>query len=194
MKLKDGLKKIRKDHELTRKELAEIIGCSLSHVINLERGVTSLAHEKQLRLIKHFDLSLDFFKFDPDPEESDDNRYDYDVLIGRNVKRLRKQAGLTQQELAEELGYSNSGPISQIELGKRPISKKSILKLADLLGVHIAEIMTFDSDSFDEDEEITSLKSDFNLILKSKTKPSVYDSIENLIRLGAQEIRGFSNQ
>ncbi len=42
-----------------------------------------------------------------------DNKYIY-VIVGKNIRRIRKQKGLTQTELADLIGY-NEGTISNIE-------------------------------------------------------------------------------
>lgn len=43
----------------------------------------------------------------------DDNKYIY-VIIGKNIKRIRKEKGLTQVQLADLIQYSD-GTISNIE-------------------------------------------------------------------------------
>lgn len=45
--------------------------------------------------------------------KKDDNKYIY-VLVGRNIKRIRKEKGLTQVQLADLIHYSE-GTISNIE-------------------------------------------------------------------------------
>lgn len=42
-----------------------------------------------------------------------DNKYIY-VIVGQNIKKIRKEKGLTQVQLAEITGY-NEGTISNIE-------------------------------------------------------------------------------
>lgn len=42
-----------------------------------------------------------------------DNNYIY-VIVGRNIRRIRKEKGLTQVQLADLIGY-NEGTISNIE-------------------------------------------------------------------------------
>ena len=43
----------------------------------------------------------------------DDNKYIY-VIVGKNIRRIRKEKGLTQVELADLIGY-NEGTIANIE-------------------------------------------------------------------------------
>ncbi len=43
----------------------------------------------------------------------DDNKYIY-VIVGKNIRRIRKEKGLTQVQLADLIGY-NEGTIANIE-------------------------------------------------------------------------------
>lgn len=59
------------------------------------------------------------------------------TLLGKKVRRLREEAGLTQSELALIVGLSNSskGVISEVESGKKIPKVEVILQLADYFGV-----------------------------------------------------------
>jgi len=50
------------------------------------------------------------------------------------IKKIRKESGLTQGQLAGALKVSKV-LIAMIETGQKPISKKMILKLADVLNI-----------------------------------------------------------
>lgn len=60
--------------------------------------------------------------------------------VGERIRRLREKAGLTQEELAEiaDLHYSYVG---HIERGTKNPSLKSLTKIADALGVPVAQLM-----------------------------------------------------
>ena len=45
--------------------------------------------------------------------KKDDNKYIY-VIVGKNIRRLRKKHNLTQVQLADLIGY-NEGTIANIE-------------------------------------------------------------------------------
>lgn len=45
--------------------------------------------------------------------KKDDNKYIY-VIVGKNIRRIRKEKGLTQVQLADLIGY-NEGTIANIE-------------------------------------------------------------------------------
>ena len=54
--------------------------------------------------------------------------------VARNVRRYRKERGLTQERLAELADISNTY-IANIECGKTWVSDKTLEKISDALGV-----------------------------------------------------------
>lgn len=57
-------------------------------------------------------------------------------ILGGKIQGLRKSRGITQKELADFLGYSES-LISYIEKGERKISAEDLQKIAKLFSVDI---------------------------------------------------------
>lgn len=72
----------------------------------------------------------------------DDKRYL--ELIGFKVKLLRQRKRMSQQELAEMVGYTNKGMISQVESGKVNITMDKLAKLSGALDIPIYELMKED--------------------------------------------------
>ncbi len=68
-------------------------------------------------------------------------------LVGANLEKLRKQAGFTQEAVAEYLEV-DQGLISKYEKGERPITSDALDRLADLFGCSIGFF-------FGEDETTT---------------------------------------
>lgn len=62
-------------------------------------------------------------------------------LVGRNVRRLRQAAGMTQEQYAERSGFSQQY-ISDLERGRRNPTVVSLLELAAPLGASPAELIT----------------------------------------------------
>ncbi|QEZ68022.1 XRE family transcriptional regulator [Paraclostridium bifermentans] len=60
--------------------------------------------------------------------------------IGANIKKFRKEKGLTQKELAEKIGVSGAY-IQQIENNKKNPSIKTLNKISSALGVTIQELI-----------------------------------------------------
>jgi len=59
---------------------------------------------------------------------------DWRVTIGNNVRRLRGERNLSQEDLAHQAGLT-TGYVSQIERGRRNLSIEALVSLADALGV-----------------------------------------------------------
>lgn len=64
-------------------------------------------------------------------------------LLGENIKKYRKRAGLTQEKLAEEVNCSNSH-IGQIESGRGVPSLNTVLLIANALGVTVDQLVLSD--------------------------------------------------
>jgi transcriptional regulator with XRE-family HTH domain len=61
--------------------------------------------------------------------------------FGQRVKSLRKEKGMSQEELAEKSGL-NRPYISAIEQGKRNVSLEVMEKLAEAMGVEIVILIS----------------------------------------------------
>ena len=61
-------------------------------------------------------------------------------LVGRNVQRIRKKKGLTQEQLAEISGFSQQY-ISGLEQGRRNPTVVTLYELASALGVTHLELV-----------------------------------------------------
>ena len=61
-------------------------------------------------------------------------------LLGANVRRLRTERGLSQEELAWSAGMKRSY-LSDMERGTRNPTVRALSRLADALGVDPAELL-----------------------------------------------------
>jgi len=61
-------------------------------------------------------------------------------LVGRNVGRIRREKGLTQEQLAEISGFSQQY-ISGLEQGRRNPTVVTLYELATVLGVSHMELL-----------------------------------------------------
>ncbi|HLS43981.1 MAG TPA: XRE family transcriptional regulator [Ornithinicoccus sp.] len=64
--------------------------------------------------------------------------------VGSRVRRIRQQLGLTVEEFARASGLS-AGIVSQLERGQGNPSFSTLCRLAEGLGVHVAELLREDS-------------------------------------------------
>jgi transcriptional regulator with XRE-family HTH domain len=55
-------------------------------------------------------------------------------IVGRNIRRLRRERGLSQEDLAAEIGVHRTY-MGGVERGERNLTLRSLERLADRLGV-----------------------------------------------------------
>ena len=75
-----------------------------------------------------------------------------------NIRKLRKQLNMSQQELAEAVGYKGKSMIAQVESGKVNLPASMITKFAEVFQVSELELMGLDApDQPDESKEFAEL-------------------------------------
>lgn len=67
--------------------------------------------------------------------------------LGKKVKQLRKQARMTQTELARQAGLKSKGYISDVEKGKKIPPTELVLKLAEIFHVTTDYLLRDDFDT-----------------------------------------------
>lgn len=65
-------------------------------------------------------------------------------LVGENFARLRKERGLTQEQVEERSGFSQ-WYISSLERGRRNPTIISLYELANAIGVRVADLIADDA-------------------------------------------------
>lgn len=65
-------------------------------------------------------------KAEPEPDHNA-------VIIGRNIAELRKLHGLSQEEFAKRIGYSNKAAVSRMEHGEWVPTADKLKKIAEVL-------------------------------------------------------------
>ena len=63
------------------------------------------------------------------------------VEIGARIKARCLELYMTQEELAQRVGYAHKSSINKIELGERSLMQSKIKPIADALGVSPGHIM-----------------------------------------------------
>jgi len=61
--------------------------------------------------------------------------------FGQKMLLLRKQRGMSLQNLANALGYTGTAYLSRVETGQRQPSLELAIKLADLFGVTVDQLV-----------------------------------------------------
>ena len=56
------------------------------------------------------------------------------IVVGRNIRRLRRERGVSQEDLADEIGVHRTY-MGGVERGERNLTLRSLERLAERLGV-----------------------------------------------------------
>ena len=64
------------------------------------------------------------------------------AMLGASIRRERLSQGISQQRLAEAIG-TDQAVIARLEAGKRNTGIAAYIKIADALGVNLAELVEF---------------------------------------------------
>jgi transcriptional regulator with XRE-family HTH domain len=62
--------------------------------------------------------------------------------IARTIHRIRKEKGLTQEQLAEKLGISLTY-MGRLEIGQRIPNLRMLYRIAEILGVPVRDLIPF---------------------------------------------------
>lgn len=66
-----------------------------------------------------------------------------DMIFGQKLRRLREAKGITQQQLAEKLGFVSNSYVSEVESGRFIPSKEKLRKIAKALNVPFKKLNGF---------------------------------------------------
>lgn len=107
-----------------------------------------------------------------------------------NIKKLRKLHRMSQQELAEAVGYKGKSMIAQIENGGVNLPSSMISKFAEVFNVSELELMGIDGTNDDDirDQVIDTFVHNSD----DKTLLSLYHQASEKDRLMVDYILGFS--
>ncbi|MCD7722518.1 MAG: transcriptional repressor LexA [Clostridiales bacterium] len=63
------------------------------------------------------------------------------MTVYEKIRYLREQQGMSQQELADKIGYKSRSTINKIELGQRDLTQSKVAAFAKALGVSFAYLI-----------------------------------------------------
>ena len=85
--------------------------------------------------------------------------------VGENILLMRKQLGLTQEELAKKMGYKSKSTINKIELGINDIPQSKIVQFAEVLGTTPAHLMGWNEENVKNSPEKIELSEGEEMLL-----------------------------
>ncbi len=75
--------------------------------------------------------------------------------IGKRIKEKRESLGITQEELAQKLGYKNKSTIAKIETGTNDIIQSKVVEFATALQTSVSYLMGWDEPSISSPQKRT---------------------------------------
>lgn len=132
----ENIKYLRRQNGLTQKEFAEKIGAGRVTVCNWEQGTREPELKVIIKIADFFQVSLDALILaelkPPVP------------LYAKNVKYLRKKHEMTQDDMANLIGYRGKQGYNAIETGKLGLSVEKLEKISDYFGVTLDQLVKQD--------------------------------------------------
>ena len=61
--------------------------------------------------------------------------------LGKRLRVIRKQRGLSQSQLANLMGYKDHSTLAKVETGVNDITVETLYKYASALGVNVIDIL-----------------------------------------------------
>lgn len=108
------------------------------------------------------------------------------MTIYDRIKKLREEQGLSQQTLAEKVGFKTASAVNKIELGLRDINQTKIMAFAEALNVSPAYLMGWEDGT-------VSIKRIGKIKLLSGDKAEIeIDTPQNIVADSAIQIKGDS--
>jgi len=81
------------------------------------------------------------------------------MCLGKNIRYLRKKRGLSQEQLADKLGYKSFTTIQKWESGVAEPSVMVVKKLADMFNVNMVNMTTVDIEAQENGNQLGKKKS-----------------------------------
>lgn len=86
------------------------------------------------------------------------------TTIGQRIKKRRLELGLTQEELAEKMGFKSKSAINKIELGINDITQSKVVKFSKVLNTTTAYLMGWEKEPEDLAELTATILQDTDLL------------------------------
>lgn len=109
-------------------------------------------------------------------------------IIGDRIKARRQQLNLSQEELAQKIGYKSRSTINKIELGINDITQSKVIAFAKALDTTPAylmgwtEVIEREKPAIENNDELSAQLKEFDKIFMSLS-PEAQDKLIELGRL-----------
>ena len=134
------LKDIREDHDLTQSEMAFILKVNRSTYSLWELGINIIPIKYLSSFADYFNYSMDYILGINNHKKSDLLIKGFDInKLGKNMKIIRKNQGLSQENIATILGVSQPC-ITKYEKGLVEISTSNLYRFSKEFNISITKL------------------------------------------------------
>jgi len=99
------------------------------------------------------------------------------MTTGQIIKTLREERGMTQEQVAELMGYSHKSSINKIELGKSDLPQSKLVAFAKIFNVSPCELLGVDPQPA-TDEQIKDWDEKFNSKLELQKEVLLIEAVQ----------------
>lgn len=136
MYLAQNIKFLRKQKEVTQQEMADALGINQSSTANWESDTRKPDIETIVRIAEYFGVTLDDLILK-------DLKPPIPIYI-TNIQFLRTKQEMTQEEMANLLGFKDNNSIFLLEKGRMQLSIENMEKICDFFGVTLDQFVKRD--------------------------------------------------
>lgn len=148
----ENIKKYRLKKGLTLEALAELVGTSKQTIQRYESGVIGNIPSDKIEKISEILTVSPAILMGWERELNEQEKEDSNIEIAQKIKERREYLNLSQEDLANKLGYKSRSSINKIEMGLSDIPFSKIKDFAKALETTPAHLM-----GWTEDEERINL-------------------------------------
>lgn len=96
------------------------------------------------------------------------------------AREIMSRQGMTYDDLTEALGVATRGSVSHYFSGRRSLSAKQAVALADRLECSVEWLLT--GEIFPDEQDKAAMKPEEITRLLQKTKPEIYQAVASLVK------------
>lgn len=106
--------------------------------------------------------------------------------IGTRIKERRIELGMSQDELAEKMGYKSRSTIAKIEKGVNDVVQSNIVKFSEILNTSIAYLMGWDNN---EEETTQKIDATTDILIKMEKDKDFLEVVQMVYKLDSEKLK-----
>lgn len=134
------INELRKSSGMTQEELGKKVGVVKSTISLWENDLSEPNHAATIAIAKLFGVTTDYLLgAEGDAMGTEEKINEIAQRVGRNIRSIREQAGLSQREFAEGFGVS-AGAVGMWETGRRQPDLNMLIQIAQFGGTTLDDL------------------------------------------------------